>query len=163
MKKTNIVFLTVLGLSGLGFGVNNAISKSDNEGPAESSDAIMKAQTSPQTVKGKQEGKPNEHDRSDLFLAPKALISSPAFKNQPDEGKILGFDFYRDALNAKKPMEAFEETMKKDMKERPSVTKTQQELLQKRYDLTPRLNGEATMTRGKPLPVGPPPGSFLHK
>ncbi|MBA3754808.1 MAG: cytochrome B6 [Nitrosomonas sp.] len=155
MKKTNIVFLTVLGLSCLGLGVNNAISKSDNEQPAESSDAIMKAQTASHTAKGKPERKPNEHDRSDLFLASNALPSSSAFKNQPDEGKILGFDFYRDALNAKKPMETFEETMKKDVKERPSVMKIQQELLQKRYDLTPRLDGEATMTRGKPLAVGP--------
>jgi len=47
------------------------------------------------------------HDRLDLFDAPKALPSSAAFENQPDKGQILGFDFYRDLLNAKQPMQTF--------------------------------------------------------
>ena len=52
-------------------------------------------------------------------------------------------------------MQTFEETMKADIAERPAVMKTQQELLLRRYDLTPRLDREAKMTRGKPLAVGP--------
>jgi len=157
MKKTSILFLTIISLSCFGLGVNSAIGKNkiDNELAAESSDAIMNAQTNPKNVKGNPEHKPTEHDRGDLFTASNALPSSPAFKNQPDEGKILGFDFYRDPLNAKKPMQTFEETMKNDMKERPSIMKTQRALLEKRYDLTPRFDSKATMTRGKPLVVGP--------
>lgn len=45
MKKVNILFLTVLGMSGLGLGINNAISKSDNVLPERKNDAIMNAQT----------------------------------------------------------------------------------------------------------------------
>ena len=32
---------------------------------------------------------------------------SAAFQAQPEKGQILGFDFYRDPLNAKQPMESF--------------------------------------------------------
>ena len=52
-------------------------------------------------------------------------------------------------------MQTFEETMKADIADRPKVMRTQQELLNRRYDLTPRLDKEAKMTRGKPLAVGP--------
>ena len=155
-KKTNILLLTLLGLSGLSVGINNAISKSDSES-SQSQDAVQRAQTVQKSSDPTDhpEQKKNKHDRSDVFDAKNALPSSPAFKNQPDSGKITGFDFYRDALNAKKPMQTFEETMKADIAERPAIMKTQQNLLLKRYDLTPRLDREATMTRGKPLAVGP--------
>ncbi len=157
MKKTRILFLTVIGVSCLGLGVNNAISKNknDSELAAEIPDAIMNAQTTHKNVKGVPEHKPTEHDRADQFDAQNALPSSLAFKNQPDDGKILGFDFYRDPLNAKKTMQTFEETMKNDIKERPSIMKTHQTLLEKRYNLTPQLDSKVTMTRGKPLVVGP--------
>ncbi|ABI59575.1 cytochrome c peroxidase [Nitrosomonas eutropha C91] len=52
-------------------------------------------------------------------------------------------------------METFEKTMKADVEQRSSVTKTQRDLLLKRYDLNPRLDSKVTMTRGKPLAVGP--------
>ena len=45
--------------------------------------------------------------------------------------------------------------MKADIAERPKVMKTQRDLLMRRYDLTPRLDREAKMSRGKPLAVGP--------
>ncbi|PTQ82177.1 cytochrome B6 [Nitrosomonas ureae] len=151
MKKVNILFLTVLGMSGLGLGINNAISKSDNVLPEQKNDAIMNAQT----IHPSTEQKKSEHDRSYIFDASSALPSSSTFQQQPDNGKILGFDFYRDALNAKKPMQTFEETMKSDMAQRPEISKTQHKLLLSRYDLTPRFDPEVTMTRGKPLAVGP--------
>jgi cytochrome c peroxidase len=120
-----------------------------------SSDAIQNAQTVQQSSKTRTEEEKNKHDKSEVFDPPKALPSSQAFDNQPDKGKVLGFDFYRDPLNAKKPMQTFEETMKADINERSQIMKTQHELLHKRYDLTPRLDKQVTMTRGKPLAVGP--------
>jgi len=151
MKKVNILFLTVLGVSGLGLGINNATSESDNVLPKQKNDAIMNAQT----IHPNPEQKKSEHDRSYIFDASSALPSSSAFQQQPDNGKIIGFDFYRDALNAKKPMQTFEETMKSDMAQQPEISKTQHKLLLSRYDLTPRFDPEVTMTRGKPLAVGP--------
>ena len=155
MRKTEIIFLTILGISGLVLGINNAISKSSSEA-LQSQETAQKAQhvkelpniTNPEQTKSK-------HDKSDVFNASNALPSSPAFKNQPDNGKILGFDFYRDPLNAKRPMQTFEETMEADIAERSAIMRAQQDLLNKRYDLTPRLDRAATMTRGKPLAIGP--------
>ena len=44
-----------------------------------------------------------EHDRSDAFDTRKPAPVSPALKGQPKEGRITGFDFARDPLNADKP------------------------------------------------------------
>lgn len=118
-------------------------------------DAVEDVQT-PRTVQEKRpEQKRSSHDGSTLFSSKNAQPSSPAFKNQPDDGKVLGFDFFRDPLNAKKPMQTFEETMKADIAAKPGVTYNQRKLLENRYDLTPRLDPVAKMSRGKPLPVGP--------
>src|SRR4029450_10110354 len=70
-------------------------------------------------------------------------------------GGALGFDFARDPLNAMKPMQTFEETMKADVDARPGVGAAQRKLLEGRYDLQPRLDPAARMSRGKPLVVGP--------
>ena len=43
------------------------------------------------------------------FAAPNAMPSSPAFGDQPKQGRITGFDFYRDPLNVDEPMTTFEE------------------------------------------------------
>jgi cytochrome c peroxidase len=156
MKKSNILFLAITGVSLFGFIANNAIGKNDKEASKDSDDAVVRAQEARSVEKKEKIDKQTEaHDKSDIFKASNATPLSDAFKNQPDNGKISGFDFYRDALNSKKPFETFEEIKNKDIKERPTVTKTQQALLQKRYDLTPRLDPDATMTRGKPLAVGP--------
>ena len=47
-----------------------------------------------------------------------ALLTS-ALKDQPQQGRITGFDFYRDPLDAKKPFQTFDETMSR-LKEYPS-------------------------------------------
>jgi cytochrome c peroxidase len=94
-------------------------------------------------------------DASKAFDGSNALPSSDAFSDQPDHGKATGFDFARDPLNAKKPMETFDDIMKADVSAKPKVMGTQESLLQKRYDLTPRLDSAVKMTRGKPLAVGP--------
>src|SRR5207248_399635 len=98
---------------------------------------------------------PPAPDPKDRLAAPNAKPSSPAFADQPDKGKVEGFDFFRDPLNAKKPMQTFDETMKADVADKPKVMTTQKRLLDRRYDLTPKLDPSAKMSRGKPLAVGP--------
>lgn len=118
-------------------------------------DAVMEAQTQRDVAQNRPEQQKGSHDQSDLFSATKADPSSPAFKNQPDEGKILGFDFYRDPLDAKKPMMTFQEVYQKDVAEKGKVMETQRRLLESRYDLRPRLAPDVKMSRGKPVAVGP--------
>ena len=59
------------------------------------------------------------HDRSDAFSALRAEPSSRDFKTQPKEGKITGFDFYRDPLNADRAFQPFDEIMQKESANRP--------------------------------------------
>ncbi|MCK0511264.1 cytochrome B6 [Aromatoleum buckelii] len=118
-------------------------------------DAAAEVQTPGQVPITRPEQRLSEHDRSNVFNPPEGAPLSPAFRNQPDNGRVLGFDFARDPLNAKEPMQTFEETMRADVAARAEVMQTQRGLLASRYDLTPRLDPEARMSRGKPLPVGP--------
>jgi cytochrome c peroxidase len=112
-------------------------------------DAVAQGQAPPRGVT------PSPPDASKAFDPTNAPPSSDAFDDQPDGGKATGFDFARDPLNAKKPMETFDEIMKADVAAKPKVMDTQRKLLQTRYDLTPRLDPAVKMTRGKPLAVGP--------
>ncbi len=68
---------------------------------------------------------------------------------------MTGFDFYRDPLGAMKPGTTFEEIYKADVANKPVVLARQRKLLESRYNLEPRLDPKATMSRGKPLVVGP--------
>ena len=52
-------------------------------------------------------------------------------------------------------MQTAEEIMQADVAEKPAVTAAQRRLLESRYDLTPRLDPAAKMSRGKPLAIGP--------
>jgi cytochrome c peroxidase len=94
-------------------------------------------------------------DQSDIFSGTAAPLSSPALENQADQGKMPGFDFARDPLNAKRPMQPAEEIMKNDIAEKPKITDAQRRLLEQHYDLKPRLDPAVKMSRGKPLAVGP--------
>ena len=49
--------------------------------------------------------------------------------------------------------------MNKEIANKPKVMAAQRELLEQRYNLEPRLDPEATMSRGKPWRSDPPPGS----
>lgn len=117
--------------------------------------AIDVAQTRTQVPVTRPEQKPGDHDASDVFAAAKAPASSTALKDQPEAGEIRGFDFVRDPLNAKKPMTTFEEVMKEDVAAKPKIIADQKKLLESRYNLTPKTDPEAKMSRGKPLPIGP--------
>jgi cytochrome c peroxidase len=118
-------------------------------------DAVQAAQTPSDVPLTRPEQQKSGHDRLDLFDASKALPSSTAFENQPDKGQILGFDFYRDPLNAKQPMQTFEEVMQADIAQKSQVMATHRQLLERRYNLTPQVDAQVTMSRGKPVPVGP--------
>lgn len=118
-------------------------------------DAIQDAQSSRPSEKLRVEQKLNAHDQSDLFQAANAEPESSVFKTQPKKGENSGFDFYRDGLNTDRPMTPAEEVVKEDKAAKPKVMAAQHDLLEKRYNLTPKLDPEEKMSRGKPLAVGP--------
>src|SRR3954471_10522658 len=118
-------------------------------------DAVQEAQTPRIPAQKRPEQKLSDHDQSPEFKAQVSPGASTALKTQPDNGEIRGFDFYRDPLNAKKPMQTPEEITAEDKAMKPKVMEAQRQLLEKRYILTPKLDAEAKMSRGKPLPVGP--------
>jgi cytochrome c peroxidase len=96
-----------------------------------------------------------EHDRSKRFDPTRPAPLTDALKDQPNQGRITGFDFARDPLNADKPFTTFDEVMKKESSARAQVMAAQRKLLEARYGLRPHLDKEVTMSRGKPLAVGP--------
>jgi cytochrome c peroxidase len=118
-------------------------------------EAVQEVQTPRAVPQERPEQQRSAHDRSDRFQATQAPPSSPAFADQPDEGKVLGFEFARDPLNAKQPMQTFDDVMHVDVQAKPGVMAVQQQLLERRYDLTPRLDPDSRMSRGKPIAVGP--------
>src|SRR4051812_5029242 len=123
--------------------------------PGVVADAVQDAQTPRDVPQTRPEQQKNEHDRSDAFNPAKSPRSSTALESQPQKGEIQGFDFARDPLDAKRPMQPSEEIVKKDIADKPAVMAAQRKLLESRYDLTPKLDPSAKMSRGKPLPVGP--------
>ncbi|MDB6036837.1 MAG: cytochrome [Verrucomicrobiales bacterium] len=118
-------------------------------------DAIDAAQTSSFLPPVRVEQQKGAKDQPAHFAATNAMPVSTALKSQPEEGKILGFDFYRDGLNSKKPMERFEDTMKTDEQMRSQITNEQRKLLESRYVLAPKFDPNIKMSRGKPIPIGP--------
>jgi hypothetical protein len=90
-----------------------------------------------------------------VFAATRARSSSPVLKDQPDQGKVDGFDFYRDPLGSKRPMMTVEEIMQADVAAKPKVMADQRRLLESRFDLSRKLDPTVKMSRGKPLREGP--------
>jgi hypothetical protein len=116
---------------------------------------LAEAQTSREVPIERPEQKKTEHDRADLFDAPKARASSPIFEDQPKGGRISGFDFYRDPLNADKPNQDPGAIVKKESANKAKVMEAQRELLARRYNLDPNLDPEAKMSRGQAPGGGP--------
>ena len=56
-------------------------------------------------------------------------------------------------------MQTFEEIVKQDIADKPKVMAAQRKLLESRYDLTPKLDPEVKMSRGKPSASARRPGS----
>src|SRR5688572_19060966 len=59
-------------------------------------DAVADAQTPRPAQGNRPEQQKTAHDRSDIFKGDAAPQSSTALQQQPDEGKLKGFDFSRD-------------------------------------------------------------------
>jgi cytochrome c peroxidase len=118
-------------------------------------DAVQEAQTPRHPAQKRAEQKLDDHDKSQEFKAPASPGASTALKTQPENGEIRGFDFYRDPLNAQKPGQTPEEITAADKAMKPKVMEAQRQLLEKRYILTPKVDSEVKMSRGKPVPVGP--------
>jgi cytochrome c peroxidase len=146
---------SLLLIGGIVLGLSSRPSRGQTPAPSQPADAVQDAQTPRGAGVTRPEQRPTEHDRSGAFAPDAAPPSSTALPGQPDGGRGLGFDFARDPLNAKRPMQTFDEIMKEDAAARPGVMDAQRKLLESRYDLTPRLDPAARMSRGKPLAVGP--------
>jgi hypothetical protein len=126
-----------------------------NEAPP---DAIAQAQTPKEAPMERPEQKKTAHDLSDVFNPSNAVPSSEALTNQTDRGQMLGFDFYRDPLGATRPGMTFDDFYRAGVANKPQVTATQRRLLESRYNLEPKLDPVVTMSRGKPIAVGPTDG-----
>jgi cytochrome c peroxidase len=118
-------------------------------------DAIAQAQTPKEAPVERPEQKKTAHDLSDIFKPSNAVPSSEALTNQPDHGQMLGFDFYKDPLGATRPGMTFEDFYRAGVANKPIAAETQHRLLEGRYNLEPKLDPVVTMSRGKPLAVGP--------
>ena len=118
-------------------------------------DVVAQAQTPRDVPTTRPEQKLTEHDKSNVFTFSAAEASSPDFKGQPNDGQNNGFDFYRDPLGAPKPGVTLKEVMDKESAAKPGVMQRQRQLLEQRYNLSPRTDPQLTMSRGKPLPLGP--------
>jgi cytochrome c peroxidase len=118
-------------------------------------DAVAEAQRPASAEAKRVEQNKSPHDRSPVFDARNAPQNSTDARQQPKQGRISGFDFYRDPLNADKPNQSPEEIMKLEIANKPKVMEAQRKLLESRYVLQPKLDPSAKMSRGKPLPVGP--------
>jgi hypothetical protein len=122
--KHLISFAALLSLLAMSFISNcsdvlSQTTKAAERGPFK--DAVMEVQVPRQVPVTRPEQEMTAHDQSGVFDASSAQPSSTAFEQQPDQGKVLGFDFYRDPLNASRPMMTFEEIMRKDIAEKPKV------------------------------------------
>lgn len=151
MRRINVMALLFLPIVGLTV-ATYAAQTAEQAAPQ---DAVAEAQTPRQDQAVRPEQKKSDHDQSAIFSATNAQPSSTAFAEQPDQGKILGFDFYRDPLNSPQPMMTFKEIMAKDLGEKAKVMEMQRNVLESRYNLKPDLSKEIKMARGKPIAMGP--------
>jgi cytochrome c peroxidase len=148
-----VMLCSALGLAGLSIRVNaQGVPARQAERPADAAAAAVEVRQVPPE---RPELRLTDHDRSDIFNWKKPAFLTPDLKQQPKQGRITGFDFARDPLNADKPFTTFEEVMSKESAQRADVMAAQRKLLESRYDLTPTLDPHAKMSRGKPLCVGP--------
>ena len=97
-----------------------------------SKDAVAQAQTTKEAAASRPEQQKSPHDGSAVFGADHAPPSSQVFKSQPKEGKVSGFDFVRDPLNADRPKHSPEEIMAKEIANKSNVMNSQAQLLARR-------------------------------
>jgi cytochrome c peroxidase len=150
-----LAVLLALLAGGLVFLLRSAAGDDPKAPPQRPRDPIADVQTPREVPAERPEQKKTAHDLSDIFAPGKALPITEALASQPEHGGMTGFDLYRDPVGASKPGMTFDEVFKSLSAARPKVTATQRKLLESRYHLEPRLDPKATMSRGKPLVVGP--------
>jgi len=78
-------------------------------------------------------------------------LTQPPEKDTRDRGKT-SYDQVSPVLLGE---ESFSKMMAQDKANKAKVMARQQKLLEERYDLSARTDPKVTMTRGKPIPVGP--------
>jgi len=87
------------------------------------------------------------------FVIPSVeLFQAMASGQEPKNATASSYDQIAPVLLGK---QTFQAVMAKDKAEKDAVMARQQKLLEDRYDLTPRPDKKVTMSRGKPIPVGP--------
>ncbi|MFL5330614.1 MAG: cytochrome B6 [Gemmataceae bacterium] len=123
--------------------------------PQPVADAAADAQVVQPVQANRPEQKHVDPLKADRFDPTKPAPITAALKNQPNQGRILGFDFARDPLGAEKPFTMLDDVMKRESAAKASVMAAQRALLSSRYDLTPRFDPTVRMSRGKPVPMGP--------
>lgn len=138
-----------------GGGIFLALSWAQNNAPRPQRDAVQQAQQPSPVKPTRPEQQKSPHDNSDVFDPARAEAVSPVFQTQPKQGKMSGFDFARDPLNADRPMQKPEEIMQKEIAAKPGVMAAQRKLLEQRYILEPKFDPQVKMFRGKPVPIGP--------
>ncbi len=79
----------------------------------------------------------------------------PGQKKQPGKKADVGKTSYDQIAPVIIGEESFAAMVAKDKANLAKVTARQQKLLEERYDLAKKVDKKVTMTRGKPLPVGP--------
>jgi cytochrome c peroxidase len=89
-----------------------------------------------------------------LYLAHPSL-TQPQGGQAPAPKRDVGKTSYDQIAPVIIGEETFAERLAKDKAERPLAAARQKALLEERYDLTRRVDDKCTMTRGKPIPVGP--------
>ena len=94
-KKTTITFVIAMCVLALTLWGQNA--------PQTTGDAIDRGRQSNRPAATRPEQAKNAHDQSNVFSANSAQPASEVSKDQPKSGRITGFDFYRDPLNADQP------------------------------------------------------------
>ncbi len=118
-------------------------------------DAAAAAQHTREAKSDRPESHQSNHDKAEIFAPDRPAPITAALTDQPNQGRILGFDFARDGLNSPAPFTTFAETMKRESEARPKVMAAQRKVLESRYDLHAKKDPKVTMYRGKPLAVGP--------
>jgi cytochrome c peroxidase len=89
--------------------------------------------------------------KGDTVQAPELKPGTP---NPPDIHRFGGVGKSSFIFDLSPP-ESFPTVFERERAQRSKITAAQRSLLEARYDLTPRFAAGVTMTRGKPVPLGP--------
>jgi cytochrome c peroxidase len=89
-----------------------------------------------------------------LYLASPSRTQSKRAPDNPDKAAAPSSS-YDQVSPVLLGQEGFAAMMAKDKAAKDGVMDRQRKLLEERYDLQPRTDPKVTMTRGKPIPVGP--------